>query len=249
MWRIGNWAGLLLLLITTHSFAGQFEKGAIAADKGDYATAVKLWMPLAKHGDAKAQFNLGIMYHKGLGVKRDDRETEKWWRKAAERGYATAQTNLGNMYQYGLGVPPNYKEAAKWYRHAADKGDVNAEYNIGFMYLKGIGVAHDNKEAMHWFRRAADRGDIKSRFYMGYMFEQGQGVRADRVAAYALYSLLETRRQNGSSLALTYREHLTRRMTPTAIKEARALAPKLLRSKPMTKALDAYLASRKRSSG
>ena len=35
--------------------------------RGDYATALRLWRPLADQGDASAQYNLGVMYAKGRG--------------------------------------------------------------------------------------------------------------------------------------------------------------------------------------
>jgi len=245
MQRLIGWTGFLLLLIAAQSFAGQFEDGVSAASKGDYATAVKLWRPLAKQGNVKAQFNLGLMYHRGMGVPKDDRETAKWWRKAAKRGYATAQTNLANMYQFGLGVPKNYKEAAKWYRHAAKQGDVKAQYSLGFMYLKGIGVPLDNQKAMTWFRRAADRGDANAQFYLGFMYEQGQGEKTNRVAAFALYSLNTTQHHTERTLASLYRDRLIDTLSATEIKQGQALTQKLLQSKPMTKALDAYLGKSK----
>ena len=38
----------------------------------DYAMALEHWRPLAEQGDAKAQFQLGIMYAYGQGVPKDD---------------------------------------------------------------------------------------------------------------------------------------------------------------------------------
>ena len=75
---------------------------------------------LAEQGDAKAQYNLGVMYRKGHGVPQNDAEAVKWYRKSAEQGDAHAQFNLGFMYNNGKGVPQNDAEAAKWYRKAAD---------------------------------------------------------------------------------------------------------------------------------
>ena len=42
--------------------AGNFQKGLNAYNKGDYATALLEWKPLAAQGDAPAQANLGGMY-------------------------------------------------------------------------------------------------------------------------------------------------------------------------------------------
>ena len=45
---------------------------------GDYATAASLWRPLADQGDAIAQTNLGMLYAKGHGVKRDFVRAYMW---------------------------------------------------------------------------------------------------------------------------------------------------------------------------
>src|SRR6185312_9019106 len=45
--------------------------GMAAFKAGDYATAYKIWAPMAESGDANAQANLGNMYLRGLGVTKD----------------------------------------------------------------------------------------------------------------------------------------------------------------------------------
>ena len=45
-----------------------FNAGVAAYKQGDYATVVRELRPLAKQGDANAQYKLGFMYDKGLGV-------------------------------------------------------------------------------------------------------------------------------------------------------------------------------------
>ncbi|HHF6559516.1 TPA: tetratricopeptide repeat protein, partial [Haemophilus influenzae] len=66
----------------------QFQQGLTAYEQSDYQTAFKLWLPMAEQGDANVQFNLGVMYAEGQGVKQDDVEAVKWFRKAAEQGHA-----------------------------------------------------------------------------------------------------------------------------------------------------------------
>ena len=92
-----------------------------AYQRGDYATALREWRPLAEQGYADAQFNLGVMYDEGRGVPQDDAEAVKWYRKAAEQGDAGAQYNLGVMYGNGLGVPQDYAQAHMWYNLAASR--------------------------------------------------------------------------------------------------------------------------------
>ncbi|GIX46722.1 MAG: hypothetical protein KatS3mg131_0933 [Candidatus Tectimicrobiota bacterium] len=85
----------------------------------NYATALKVWLPLAKQGDPEAQTNVGEIYEKGLGVPPDYAQAAAWYRKAAEQGFARAQINLGHLYEKGLGVPKDPVQALHWYRQAA----------------------------------------------------------------------------------------------------------------------------------
>lgn len=103
----------LSLCLGGNAIAGKFEEGFTAAQRGDYATAYRLWLPLANQGNASAQFNLGVMYDNGQGVPQDYAEAVKWYRKAAAQGDAQAQNNLGVRYDNGQGVPQDYVQAHK----------------------------------------------------------------------------------------------------------------------------------------
>jgi len=129
---------------------------ALAAyNLGDYATALRLWRPLADQGNASAQISLGLMYDNGHGVPQDYAEAVKWYRKAADRGNAAAQFTLGTMYDNGHGVPQDYVEAVKWYRKAVGQGNGAAQNNLGTMYDLGKGVPQDYVEAHRWYNLAA----------------------------------------------------------------------------------------------
>ena len=101
----------------------QFQQGLEATKRGDYQTAFKLWLPLAEQGDAQAQFNLGLMYDKGQGVKQDYAESVKWVTKAAENGSAAGQFKLGVAYLLGLSVQKDRTLAKEWFGKACDNGD------------------------------------------------------------------------------------------------------------------------------
>jgi hypothetical protein len=146
---------LMLLTVAGTAVAGSLEDALSAQRRGDYATALRLYKPLADKGDASAQYSLGTMYEAGQGVPQDYGEAAKWYRKAAEQGDAHAQNNLGTMYEVGQGVPQDYGEAAKWYRKAADQGAARAQYNLGSLYDTGQGVPQDYVEAYKWYDLAA----------------------------------------------------------------------------------------------
>ena len=104
----------------------------------------------AESGDAKAQYNLGFMYDKGLGVPQDATQALHWYGKAAEQGHVNAQFHLGTLYEQGLGVAQDNALAASWYRKSAEQGLDHAQYRLSLMYLGGLGVSRDFMEAHKW---------------------------------------------------------------------------------------------------
>jgi uncharacterized protein len=89
---------LLLSLISFPSWGADFQKGLNAASSGDYATALREWIPLAEKGDADAQYSLGVMYGRGgNGVLQDYKTAVKWYTLAAERVDARITGKDGNF--------------------------------------------------------------------------------------------------------------------------------------------------------
>jgi uncharacterized protein len=131
------------------------EDGIAAYQRGDFATALQLFQPLAERGDASAQCNLGVMYEQGRGVAQNYREAMRWFRLAAVQGNASAQSNLGVMYYKGQGIAQDYGEAMKWYRMSAEQRNPEAQFNLGVMYEEGRGIAQDRVRAHMWFNLAA----------------------------------------------------------------------------------------------
>ncbi len=124
-----RWATMMLaavvMLVAAPAWA-DFEAGMDAYDKGDYATALKEWRPLAEQGHARARHYLALRYGEGRGVPQDDAEAVRWFRRAAEQGDAEAQHNLGFMYRKGRGVPQDYVQAYMWVNLAAGQGREDA---------------------------------------------------------------------------------------------------------------------------
>ncbi len=145
---------LLAVLIATPAFAGPFEDGKAAFDRGAEAQAFAIWKPLAEEGDVNAQLWLGQMYDLGRGAPKDFGQAALWYRRAADQGSALAQHNLARMYEVGDGVKPSeysLTAAASWYRRAAMQGYKPAQGNLGILYATGRGVKRDYPEAYFWF--------------------------------------------------------------------------------------------------
>ena len=88
----------------------------------DDASDFRETLQLAEQGVADAQYNLGLMYYNGQGVRQDYAEAVKWYRQAAEQGNAKAQYNLGAMYHNGQGVRRNFHLSKEWFGKACDGG-------------------------------------------------------------------------------------------------------------------------------
>ena len=102
-----------LMFSGTTVLAG-FDEGEIAYNKRDYKTALTEWQPLAESGNPEAQYKIGMMYRRGLGVKPDFHQSAEWLLKAARKGHGLAQARLSRLLQDGKGIPQDVIEAYKW---------------------------------------------------------------------------------------------------------------------------------------
>lgn len=119
---------------------------------------IKNLTSLAIKGDSNAQFNLGIIYYNGQGVKQDYQEAFKWFKLAVEQNHAGAQFNLGVTYYNGHGVKQDDQEAFKWFKLAAEQNYARAQLMLGIMYTNGYGVRQNYVTAKNWFGDACDNG-------------------------------------------------------------------------------------------
>ncbi len=193
------------------------DEGEKAFHAVKFKAALKLLLPLANTGNAKAEYMVGSMYGDGSdGVSQDTNKAVFWWHKAAIHGDARAQAKLGWAYESGVVVKQDYaaarkwylksaaqgnpraefymgrkskmpEEALSWYRKAAIQGDTEAIYRVGYHYEKGWGVEQNYIEAAKWYENAAQQNDMASQIALGRMYEDGLGVPKDLVQAYMWY--------------------------------------------------------------
>ena len=85
-----------LLFLDNPSIAviDDYQDAVDAYNIEDYKTSYQLMLPLAKKGFAQAQYNLGVMYEKGNGVKQNHRKAKKWFSLAADQDLAKAVEKL-----------------------------------------------------------------------------------------------------------------------------------------------------------
>ncbi len=107
-----------------------YEDGVAAHERGQYATALKEFLPLAEQGHAAAQYYLGFMYEQGDGVEQDYVESARWYTRAAEQDDGLSQMSLSFLYLEGEGVALDLVEALKWLYLAKDSKIRGADMGI-----------------------------------------------------------------------------------------------------------------------
>jgi TPR repeat protein len=135
---------------TTTISAEETSQKAVEAYKAkDYTLAANLFTQAAQQDNARAQFELGRMYLKGLGVEKDCAATAAWIGKAANQNLAVAQTLFATLYLKGLCVSQDNATALSWYDKAAIRGDAAGQIMFGLM----LADRKDYSEAMRWLRK------------------------------------------------------------------------------------------------
>ena len=109
-----------LMTLSLPVSAQDHQRGVDAYNAGDYATALREWLPLANQGHAYAQYNVGLLYDPmriyetqalysdalafgagvpDMGITKSFGEAETWYRLAAAQGHALAQNRLGRVLE------------------------------------------------------------------------------------------------------------------------------------------------------
>jgi TPR repeat protein/GTPase SAR1 family protein len=139
----------------------------------------------AQNGHALSQYNLGLMYEKGIGISQNIPKSFEWFKKAASQNILNAFVSLGLLYQskdklgksltwfekagrqgheesqYMLGrynkAEFKYDVAFKWFVAASEKNHFLSQYELALSYLEGKGTDKDVNKALELFKNLADQ--------------------------------------------------------------------------------------------
>ena len=135
--------------------AAEAPDSALAAyQRKDYDMAYQLALPAAQSGDANAQYVLGKLLWRGLGVTRNDADAAKWFTHAVEKNNADAMADLAVMYQLGEGLEKDLPRGLSLLVKAGEMGSAAAPAHLGRMYQYGEAVKKDLIRARYWLERA-----------------------------------------------------------------------------------------------
>ena len=175
---------LLLVLIfiavssPNRAYAG-YEDGINALRNSDHELALAILLPFAREGSANAQYNVGLLFQQGRGIKQNYKKASQWYLAAANQGHFAAQNNIGSLYRRGKGVGLNYKSAVYWYQQALQDSPL-ARNNLAFLYINGLGLEKNYASAARLLKWASGSGHVKSTFDLGKLYEMGHGVEKNK---------------------------------------------------------------------
>ncbi len=128
----------------------------------------------AEHGDAEAQFRLGIKFAQE-GPAQDYVQAAHWYLKAADQNHPLAQFNLAIMHAAGQGLPRDEAKSMAWMQKAAELGDAGAQYHLGIKHhrasLSGEPEAAPESRilAYKWLQLASAQGYRSSQAAWGFV--------------------------------------------------------------------------------
>lgn len=145
-----------------HDLAAIYTAGR-GGVRANYTRAAKWFEESAHNGIANAQYNLGVLYHQGLGVKSSLKKAIDLYRVASANGHPEAQYNLGIATIEGVGADYDPLTAARYFEKAAEGGIPEAAYNLGLIHENGLLGESQPDEAVFWYSLAAGKGNAPAK--------------------------------------------------------------------------------------
>lgn len=111
-----------------HFSEANFIIGQQLLNAKQYERAFETFKLIAENDDhPDAQFNLAIMYHQGMGTKKNIHEAVRWYEEVAKHNDNQAMYNLGLIYHHGdTDLPKDNEKAFLWMQKAFQNGNEKA---------------------------------------------------------------------------------------------------------------------------
>ena len=190
-------AGVMLYALFTAGLAHAhtLEEARQKLSQKDFAAARAIYLSLANQNDAKACYNLGLMYHDGDGVAQNMEEAVQWYTKSADLNYAEAQYMLASLVFQRQTQSLSYPQAVAYYEQAAQQGHVKSQLNLGMLYLRGDVIEQDMAAGVKWLNLAASNNNSEAQGYLASLYQQGTGVEKNTVRA-AMWLIVATQNED-----------------------------------------------------
>jgi uncharacterized protein len=165
---------------------------------------------LADHGNAEAQYHLGMTYWVGEGVDKDVNKAVKYFESAAAAGDPLGAYKLGCLYDGQDGVMDrDTTKALKYKLMAANAGYALAQQDVASLYAE----RSEYDPALSWLEKAAKQGTTGALMAYASVHNGAPGIKADPVIT-AAYFRLYLDRAEGSDKQRDWLKAFEQKLTP-----------------------------------
>ncbi len=138
--------------------------------------------PLAKKIKPYLQYQIGMIYFKGLGTEIDNQKAAEYFEKSAELGNQYAKRLLALEYINGKKIEQNIDKGISLLTECVDSGDAFSCYKLGNLYLKGEIVNQDLDKAEKYLLSAED--NEFTQYALGKLYLQKEKYNIEKSVSY-----------------------------------------------------------------
>ncbi|MCJ8274678.1 MAG: sel1 repeat family protein, partial [Psychrosphaera sp.] len=152
----------------------------------DYRQAFEQFSKGNQMGMAKSSYFLGQLYHKGLGVTRDDSQALRLWQSLHQHGFAPAEQAIALLYLQGQDSVRDPKRASQMFDEIAGRSLADT-LGVAEMFFYGRDTLNNYEFAHHYYQLAAEQGSGNAMNHLGESYRFGYGVAIDYAKALDWY--------------------------------------------------------------
>ena len=138
--------------------------------------------PLAKKIKPYLQYQIGMIYFKGLGTEIDNQKAAEYFEKSAELENQYAKRLLALEYISGKNFEQNIDKGISLLTECADSGDAFSCYKLGNLYLRGEIVNQDLDKAEKYLLSAED--NEFTQYALGKLYLQKEKYDIEKAVSY-----------------------------------------------------------------
>ena len=138
--------------------------------------------PKAKKIKPYLQYQIGMMFFKGLGTLVDNQKATECFEKSAELGNQCAKRLLAFEYISGKNFEQNIEKSIFLLTECADSGDAFSCYKLGNLYLKGKIINQDLDKAEKYLLSAED--NEFTQYALGKLYLQKEKYNIQKAISY-----------------------------------------------------------------
>ncbi|MDP3846726.1 MAG: tetratricopeptide repeat protein [Pseudomonas sp.] len=167
----------------------QFNLGFWHYGQQDYSRAEHWYAKAAKQGNARAAFEIAILYRDDL-LTDDAEQRQHWLQQAAEQGLDLAQIELALDFIEAQ----DQLSAMHWFEQAAAQGNAQAQYLLGEQYwsdqrgvedaaegdVRAMRYSGSDAKALYWTCLAAEQDYPAAQYAMSEAYSNGRGLPVSR---------------------------------------------------------------------